>query len=931
MRMSSWFSTHTHSQFSPLDGMTPVPDMVHKVALMGQPGLGLTDHGNMAGSTQLYKECRKRGILPFPGIETYVIDPNAEDPTDGKASRFHVGLLATNYNGYKGLVKLSSLAHTRPRFNRFARLMISDLAEFGGEYGDDVVLLTGCFFGLVQQSLVNDGIDAATRAIKSYASWFPNTIVEIQNHNIDHGNGEDDGTVATALIDISRATGLPIIATQDSHYLDQKEKAAHALMKRMVYSGGADDEFPGDSFHLASAEWVREHHPSRAVWAEVENTCDWLIARNKLVIPALEKFHAYVPQISNKPDDALSKKCWRALSQLLDAMDWSERKRRKYTERLREELSVIAEVGMANYFLLWVKFVEWCRTQKICFEARGSANGSLVCYLLSITQIDPIKWGTLFERFMSRDRIKPPDIDMDIEDGRRDEAVAWLERHFSVVKIGTWSELGESRDAITGEASGRGSVLVSYMSYLRRESEKLADEYLSKKAAAGGKKPPTKKDIGDYAKRIFAKRFGHVKSIEDVRGISVRDYKGLRQLARMRSVYRSFGVHAAGLLLGAPDLDIESHIPTMLVASSDTRVTQYDMDDLEEWGLLKKDYLGQATLTVMRLAQEMIGREDPCDFTWIPENDRQACRLLREGRTDNGIFHFEGYTKAKGGKEMGIASTKDAVIASAIYMPGAMESGQKDHYLKHRVTKGKNVKYLHPAFEEVLSPYFGAVIFQEQPLEILRKLGMSIENINKLFKVVKDSGKGAVERNAGRMAELRKEFNYLCTKNGIREIEEAWHLCTGFINYGFNKAHAAGYGLRSYRCAYLKAHYPLEFMTALLMVWSVKNGDKEKLYAREARRLGIRLLPPDVNTSKATWTIDRKRNAIRRGLVSIKGIGVSAANEISGKAPYESVEQLIDRCNGHAVSGGKTWLDEGKFTGKLLALKEAGALDSLLN
>jgi DNA polymerase-3 subunit alpha len=941
---SPFFHVHAHSQFSTVDGMTDVDLMVNKVADMEQPGLALTDHGNMAGATRLYKQAMARGIKPFPGFETYLLDPQADDPMNASTERFHATFFALDYKGYQGLVKLCSMAHTRPRFSRFPRLTFADIAKFGEEYGKHVVLTTGCYFGYVQQQIDRDDMHAAEQTIKTYAQWFPHTFIELQHHNITHdeGSGINDDQMVETLHRMATRLSIPVVAGQDSHYLDQRQKVAHALMKRMVYGKGEANEFPGDSFHLASTDWVREHYEPH-VWSDVEDSCRWLIAHNRLKIPALDKFTAHVPSMSKNPDKELARTARDLLSELLFDLEITFTRKMRYSERLEEELSVIAEVGMANYFLLWKAFVEWCRAERICIEARGSANGSLVCYLLGITQIDPIYWGTMFERFLSRDRKKMPDIDMDVESSERERCINWWRQHFTIVPIGNWSTLGSRND---GE--DKGSVLVTYLGHLRRQAEQLAEDRFyrgmegKRKVYADPKtgKKMTKAEVDAYSKRIFGKKYGHIKTIEDVGTISVEDLKGLRELAAMGSVYKSYGVHAAGILMDSPSLPIADNIPTMLVASSDTIVTQFDMDDVEEWGLMKNDLLGQATLTVMRRCQEMINEtthdiDDPTDFSWIPLNDRAALKILREGRTDNGIFHFEGWTKAKGGREMGIASTKDVVMATALYMPGAMDSGQKDHYLKHRRNKQLDRKqtYPHKAFADVLGETYGAVIFQEQPIAILRKLGMSIENINMLFKVVKDSGKGAVERNAERMASLHQEFDYLCVRHGIADPDHAWHLCTGFISYGFNRAHATGYGLRSYRCAYLKAHYPHEFMSALLEVWAARNADKEALYAKEARRMGIRLLPPHVNESGATWTLSRRANGeprgIRKGLVSIKGMGAGSAYEIAAKAPYRSIDELIGKVSARSVTGGKEYLKTGTLTGKLAALAEAGALDDL--
>lgn len=911
---SPWFHAHAHSHFSSLDAISKVGSMVDKAVAERQPALALTDHGNIGGAVQLYKGCKKAGILPFIGIEAYLLEPDATPEMLGEPvkrgkdkpaplKRYHVGLLARNLDGYQALVRFTSLTHSRPRFNRFPRATLQDMMELSDAHSDDLILTTGCFFGLAQQTLIREGVPAARRIVEMYATWFPHTFVEIQNHDIEHDEDETlgivhDNDIVDQMVEIADDLGLPVMATQDAHYCDQPQKEAHAQMKRMVY-GGSEDEFPGDSFHLASTEWVQDHYDTDT-WNKALQGAAHMLSLNELSIPGLDKFTAHVPQIAKAPDRQIQKLCDAALADYLN-LTGRDHLLDTYEDRIAYELDVVQHLGMANYFLIWDNFVRWCKAKRICIEARGSANGSLVCFLLGITQVDPIMWDVDFDRFLSKDRIKPPDIDMDIEDRHRERAVQYLGRQFNVLRIGTWAELG-ARDE-----DDKGSVLVTYKSWLSRKLKAEGDEV--------------------RAKQVYS----HVQTMSDVRQISQDDYRGLRKLADA-DAYKSYGVHAAGVLLSTKELPIADFIPRMLVASSDTTVSQYGQDDVEEWGLLKMDLLGQTTLSVMRACQAMIGREDPTDFSWIPINDPDACRILREGRTDNGIFHMEGYTKAKGGKEMGIKNTADAILCSALYMPGAMNTGQTEHYIRARrdVSFRKSVEYIHPIFEKHLKPTFGAYVYQNQVMAILRDLGFDIPSINVFLKVVKDSGKGAVERNRERMAPLITMWEEACDRHEIDEDvrDEAWASLCGFGAYGFNKAHATGYGIRSYRCAYLKAHYPLEFMSALLECWA--GRDKEKVYAREARHLGIRILPPDVNISGPIWTLDRKRNAIRKGLVSIPGIGFNSADEIASNAPYTSIEDMIEKCGGRALTGGKDYLADGTMKGTLAALEGAGALDDLM-
>lgn len=953
---SPWFSTHTHTRYSSKDATESVYKTVQKAKRLGYPGLVITDHGNMAASVQLYLECKKVGIKPYPGFEGYLIDPawDGDDEFDGKAKRFHFGLFAIDEEGYKALVRFNSLSHTRPRFNRFPRHTFSDLLDFGAAHGEHVVLTTGCFFGLVQQRLITMGPAAAERTIAEYAAYFPNLIVELQHHNTDHDMPMEhlraswhpsqgpmpvwtDDLIVEELERIADKLGLPIMAGQDSHYLDQGEKEAHDLLKTMFNI----PEFPGDSYHLASAEWVQDHYKP-STWAKIEQTAEWLLDIHDVTITPLDNYEARLPDIFADPDMAL-----RAMVEQWFAVytaGMSTAKVKAYRARVEEELAVIRDVGQAAYFMIVDEFVRWCRSKQICVEARGSANGSMVAFALNITQVDPIKWGTLFERFMSRDRQKPPDIDIDIEDARREEALAWLEQRWGSIRIGTWAALGSRADN-----PDRGSALVSYIQYLHRCCDDEAVEMIEQHNSAieYGVMAGVKMNKGaktELSKQIYQLNFGDIKGLDDVARIAPEDYGALRQLIRMGSddqhpsgVTRSYGTHAGGILLPGSDLDFRDYIPTMLVASAEDRVgggivTQYDMDDVDALGWQKLDILGQASLTVLQNVQRLMGRQNPDDFTWIPldKSDPEACKILREGRKDNGIFHFEGYTKAKGGQELGIRSIQDTILAGALYMPGATDSGEKDRYIARRRDQRlrNQVVYYSDIYRYWLEETYGTVIYQEQPLAILRDYGMDMADINVMFKVLKDSGKGAVERNAARLQPIKERFRALATDIDPDDFEDAWHQIVGFAAYGFNRAHATGYGIRSYRFAYLKAHYPLEFMAGLLMS-AAGDADDERKYAAETRRIGLRTLPPDVNISGVSWTMDRGRNGVRKGLLSVKGVGPACAAEIVAKAPFASLHDMAARVTPRAVSGAADFLKTGTLTGRFKDLDDAEALDSL--
>jgi len=895
--MSNFFHAHVHSEFSSLDAISDIDSLAAKAAKMKQPAMALTDHGNMSGTVQLYRAGQKYGLPVFPGMEGYLVD----DTVDVKTPRFHIGLLAPTFDAYQSLARLSSLAMTREKFHRFPRFDFADLAATAEEKGgQELIVLTGCYFGLVQQTLVNQGAKHAQRVVEMYARWFPNTFVEIQNHSIIHPDGATDQEICDELVRIAETVGLPVVATQDSHYCNSSEKAAHNMMKRMVYHKGKGDEdevdveFPGDSFHLATAEWVSEHH-SHKNWKLSEEGMDVMLGLHDLSIPPLDKYAPQIPTASRTPLNDITELCYERLEEF-DAANNLKVSRELYEARLDHELDIIKAVNAAGYFTLWLPVIEFCKRKGFCVEARGSANGSLVCYLLGITSVDPLEYGLLFERFMSKDRKKPPDIDLDVEDVARDEIVDFIITKYNASQIGTYQQLGAR------EEDDRGSVLVTYNMYARNK-------------------------MGTDS---FRRLYGHVgiKTIKDVKRISHKDYVGLRALSKTK-VKRAHGVHPAGVLLNGVNVKIEDYIPTMLIASSGKVVTQFTGEDAEEFGLTKMDILGARTLATMRRCQELIGRPDPTDFSWIPNDDPEACKLLREGRTQTAIFQFEGYTMAKGGKELGIKTTLDAVFANALFRPACIESGVKDTFIQRRKQRSlmKTVEYPHPVFEAVLKDTNGVVLFQEQVLNIMRGLGQTYEAINTFFKIVKDSGKGATDRNEARAAEVRETWQEICDNNGIEDPDAAWHYIEGYTKYGFNKAHSTGYGVRSYRSAYLKAHYPLEYMSAVLE--TVAGKKIELAYVQETRRLGIRILPPDVNISGAVWTLDTKKKAIRKGLSSIKKVGHSAAQQIAAGAPYSSIEELIEATDNRSVTGGNAYKKNGEFTGTLKILKEAGALSSL--
>ena len=887
----TWAHLHAHSEYSALDGMSHVEDMVARAVKFQQPALALTDHGVMSGSVALYKACRKSGIEPIIGMEAYLVE-RPDRPT-GRASedRFHLTVLARNFEGYKTLVKLSSLSHRRDRYHRKPRLVLADFTDVDTS---NLTVLTGCYFGALQQALVNHGPGRAESVLRVLAHTFDHLYVEVQNHRTDHGTYTDE-QLAEELFTIARKVGVPVVVTQDSHYCLQSHKPAHNMMKHLVIHGAGNAEFPGDSYHLCSTAWAEEHYnwngTATSLWQANLDSMRDIVEGTEIRIPVLEQYRWHVPTISTDPLDHIANRCRRMLR--FKRID--PKRRSEYAARLTYELSIIEDTGFAGYFELVSDYVDWCREQDILVNARGSANGSLVAWLLGITNVDPIQWGLMVERFIDRSRKRPPDIDLDIEQTRRGEVIDYISSRFNVSQIGTFLTMSASEDD-----GGKGSLFVNYLGHKRRTM-----------------------DPAD-----FEKAFGHSAPgtlISKIEAHNPDDLKALRLLDTLK-VRRSAGAHPAGYVLDGPGHRVEDLVPTMLIPSSGTQVTGYTMDDVEDLGFIKIDLLGLRSLTVLRRCQELIGRPDPTDLSWIPLDDPDACKMLSDAEYESAIFQMEGWAIAKGVKQMKVRRTADCVVAVSLFRPALLEPGYDREYLRNRNPRTRNVTYPHPIFKRHLAPTYGVPLYQEQVLEVLRDLGVSPDSLNDVLKAVKGKQGG---RDAQHLFDAtRKHYEDLADAAGMTldEIEAGWDLIEGFVGYGFNKAHAVAYGLMAYRAGYLKAHYPLEYMAAALE--SVGGSDKESAYLREAKRIGLKIMRADVNTSGGSWTLDRRRKAIRRGLTSIKGIGFSVASAIEDHAPYTDIDDFVSR-SGKQVTGKADYRKSGSWKGTLDILRTAGALRSL--
>lgn len=865
-----YWSVHTHSRYSYNDALPKVPDMVARAVELGYPALGLTDHGNMSGSIELYRECKEAGIKPFPGSEFYLV----HDRGDNRAKRYHCGIVAYTTQGYRNLVHLSTLSHAN--FFHKPLLDLSDLATVAEEgRTEGLAFTTGCYFGMVVQTLVNDGYDAALNVVATFASWF-DVYVEIQMHCIEQ-DPMTEAEIAENLYKIAQDLDLPIIITQDSHYVHEEDKELHDDLKSLVsWSDDPDDaQFPGDSFHMADQEWMQDHHLPKIYRAGMEGL-QRLLDRHTLTIPEADEYHYRIPSKYDDPYKELQKRVSAEASR-------RELFSGRYYDSLMEELDVVKVAGMAGYLMMVAEVCDWMREQHMFYQIRGSAAGSLVCYLLGITDVDPLKWKLRFDRFLTKDRTKPPDIDIDIDSERREELIDYLDDNYVISQIGNFGTYSLTTDE---DDEGGGSLLVKYYTRSRK---------------TGG--ATTWDEVPDEDRE-------RLKALSDL------------ELAT------GYGMHAAGVILCSSEEEMDSMVPRMWSANKQRMVSQYDMKVIEDLGFVKLDALGVKTLAVMRRTLEHLGRDSSEGLGWIPLNDRKVYSKIASGDV-GGMFQLEGGTSARHIRRLKPTKIADVIAAMALFRPGVMSSGATDMYMA-RKHKQEPVPEQHEILAKVTKETFGIMLYQDQVIEVLRAIGMDVEGLNAILKALKASNKNVAE--AGRTLDrYQREVALLCHEAGFTDddIELLWEAILGFKDYSFNRAHSTVYGLTAYRSAYLLHHHPIEYHAALLSVAS-SDTKKEKKYTKIARSRGIRLLRPNVQVSGVDYMPDPQGRGVVRALSSLHGIGKVVAEAVMAGQPYKDFDDFIERVNQSKVTGVIGYKKTGVIElGALEILKDAGALEVL--
>ncbi|MGC1381107.1 MAG: DNA polymerase III subunit alpha [Candidatus Baltobacteraceae bacterium] len=839
--MTQFVHLHVHSEYSLLDGACRIDRLCRRAAETGATAVALTDHGVMYGAMEFYYKAREFGLTPIIGCEAYLAPRGRLDRTAREEA--HVTLLAADLVGYRNLTALVSKGFLEGYYYK-PRIDLELLAK----HNEGLIALSGCISGLVAAPLLRGDRASALRNAKTYLEIFGDRFyIEVMRHGMPEQDATNDG-----LVEVARELGVPIVATNDSHYLEQKDAAAHDVLLCIGTGKTVSDtnrmRFYSDQFYVKSSEEMR------SLWSDLpeayENTAK-IAARVDIRIP--EKiFHLPqfpVPQSAGTPersdDEYLRELCELGLRERYG--DERASGDSALRARLEYELGVITKMGFSSYFLIVWDFIKYARDHGIPVgPGRGSAVGSLVAYCLRITDLDPLTFNLVFERFLNPDRISMPDIDTDFCVDRRDEVIAYVtekygkDRVAQIVTFGTMAARAAIRDA--GRALG----------------VPLADvDRVAKLVPSGPGGLSIERAIDQIAelKSLYASRL-EIRKLLD----TAKEIEGLA---------RNAGTHAAGVVISAgPLIDY-----TPLVRFGDGGInTQYDMDWIERIGLLKMDFLGLRNLTVMQNAVEEIRRTvDPSfELATIPIDDRKTYAMLGRGET-MGVFQLESDGMRRVCAELQPSRFEDVVALVALYRPGPMD--WIPQYVANKHGRGKPA-YLHPKLEPILAETYGTAVYQEQAMQMAREIaGFTMGEADELRKVM---GKKQKEK----IPIYQEKFVHGAMEtSGIDRAlaERIFHFIEPFAGYGFNKSHAVAYAWIAYQTAYLKANHPLQYLTALM----TSVGDKtEKLveYIDEAKKVGIEVLPPDVNESLTDFAV--VGGAIRFGLAAIKGVGGGAVGSI---------------------------------------------------
>ena len=882
LKPSDFVHLHNHTFHSVLDGLTKIHDLVDKVKELGMEAAAVTDHGTMSGILDYYKTAKKAGIKPIIGIETYVATRSRFDRDPGKdKQRFHLTVLAMNNTGFHNLMKLSTRANLEGMY--YKPRIDHELLE---ELNEGLIVLSGCASGEIGVALKEDDYDRARDIAKWYKSIFGDRYyLELQDHGHPKSNTHWDvqAKINEGLIKLSKELDIEMVVTCDGHYLTHEYQDAHEILLCVGTGSYLSDEkrmsLKDFELHLTDPRDIIDH------WGEefpevIRNTkkiadrCDVEIELGRILIPKYplpdgENEHSYLLRLTYQGLLQRYNGASKEEAEKLDPDEIIPKLSDEVRERAKMELGVMGNMGYEGYFLIVQDFINWGKSQGIVFgPGRGSAAGSIIAYALNITDLDPLKYGLLFERFLNPDRISMPDIDVDIQDTRRDEVIEYCAKKYGEDHVSNIATFGKmfGRMAVRDVArvlevpyaeSDRLAKLVPPpnqgrhipLSVSIKEDADLRNEYENN---------PTAKEVLDYA-------------------------------IQLEGTIRSHGVHACGVVI-APDT-LVNYIP-LEMAQKGVVATQFPMGEVEELGLLKMDFLGLSNLTIINNAMRIIRKayKKEINLSELPLDDKKTYELFQRGDT-TGVFQLESAGMKRYLRGLKPTTFEDIIAMVALYRPGPMQF--IDSFIRRKHGE-EEITYLHSGMKNSLKNTYGILVYQEQFMQISKEwCGFTGGQADTLRKAV---GKKKIDL----MKKVKPEFVEGAVKVGgaTKEIAETfWTQLEEFANYCFNKSHAACYGLIAYWTAYLKAHYPDAFMAAL-MTSDHDDTDRLAIEITECKHMGISVLSPDVNESFVEFAVVPNENKIRFGMSAVKGVGVGAVEEAlraREDGPFTSVEDFARR------------------------------------
>lgn len=858
--MGNFAHLHVHTEYSLLDGSARINSVIDAAADKGFEEIAITDHGAMFGVIDFYKAAKDKGIKPILGCEVYVAPRTMYDRQPGKdQNQYHLVLLAENETGYSNLVYLVSMAYIdgfyyKPRVDH-------DMLR---KHSEGLIALSACLGGEIPHHLMEGDYEKAKEICLVYNEIFGegNFFLELQDHGID-----EQGPVNEALIQLSRETGVPLVATNDVHYVERDDAPAHDVLLCIQTGKTLQDEnrmrFPSDEFYLKTEEEMRRLFPlaedSITNTREIAKRCNVEFEFGKLHLPEYQVPEGYTL------DSYLQEQCEKRLAGRYP--DPNDRVR----ERLMYELGIIQQTGFSGYFLIVADVIQFARDQGIPVgPGRGSAAGSLVAYVLGITDLDPLKYDLLFERFLNPERVNPPDIDSDFCFERRSEIIEYISEKYGhdhvcqIAAFGTMAAKAAIRDV--GRVMG-----VPYPDVDKISKLVPAELGITLKRAL---------EISPELQRMY-KEEDTVKKIIDM-------------AIAIEGLPRHISTHAAGLVISHEPLT--TYVP-LHKTSEGSISTQFPMRTVEELGLLKMDVLGLRTLTVigdtLDRIKETTGAE--IDLSHLPLDDIETYEMLSRGESI-GVFQLESSGMRQILKNLRPERFEELIALVALYRPGPLGSGMVDDFIARK--HGEKVEYPHPSLEDLLKDTYGVILYQEQVMRISSELaGFTLGQADLLRRAM---GKKKPEI----IAEQKKSFLEGAQKNNV-DPEVAgtiFDLMAHFAGYGFNKSHSAAYAVIAYQTAWLKTKYPVEFMASLLSS-IMDNPDKVPLYMEECKALGIKILPPDVNQSVVDFSV--KDGQIRFGLAAVKNVGrnaIYAIIEAREAGEFRSIQDFCERVDLHLIN-----------------------------